>query len=71
MDNASSNDTFVGHLARKMKEDAQVEWDWKNLRFRCFDHILNLAAQSALEEIKEDIGKVIIYILVVYIHILC
>lgn len=71
MDNASNNDTFVEHLARKMKDDAQIEWDWERLRFRCFDHVLNLAVQAALKEIEEDIGKVIIYTLVVYLYICC
>jgi hypothetical protein len=58
LDNASNNDTFAKELSRKLKEEEGVDWDYQKLRFRCFDHILNLAAQSALDIVKDDIGKV-------------
>jgi len=48
----------VKELSKKLKEEEGIEWNWKNLRFRCFNHILNLAAQSALEVVKDDVGKV-------------
>ena len=40
-----------------------VEWDWQQLQFRYFNHILNLAARAALDEIKDDIAKVNIIVL--------
>jgi len=46
-------------LATKLREE-NIEWDSEQLRFRCFDHILNLAAQAALDQIKEDVDKVLV-----------
>lgn len=40
--------------------DEAVDWDWQRLQFRCFNHILNLGAHAALDEIKDDISKVYI-----------
>ncbi len=60
MDNATNNDTFVRELAIKLKRNTGTEWNYEHLRFRCFNHVLNLAAQSALNEMKDDISRVII-----------
>jgi hypothetical protein len=61
----------VDNLAKKMKNNAQVYWDSKSLRFRCFAHIINLAAQAALEKIRGDIDKVIlIYMIFVCVKLL-
>ena len=46
-------------------QSANIKWKLDHLRFRCFSHILNLAAQAALSEVKEEVDKVnfICYIL--------
>jgi hypothetical protein len=59
LDNASNNGTFVRELSIKLKEE-NLEWDSEQLRFRCFNHILNLAARAALAKIEEDVRKVLV-----------
>ncbi|CAG8562281.1 20657_t:CDS:2, partial [Gigaspora margarita] len=54
LENATNNDTFVRELAFKLWEDEYIEWNSEHLRFYCFRYILNLAAQTALDQIKED-----------------
>jgi hypothetical protein len=61
LDNASNNDTFVRKLSAKLREEANIDWNFEDFRFRCFSHILNLAAQAALDKIKNEIDKVNIY----------
>lgn len=52
LDNASTNNTFMIELGRLMKA-ANIEFDVKKKKkFRCFSHILNLAAQKVLKLIK-------------------
>lgn len=58
MDNALNNDTFMRELAYLLKKNEDIEWDSERLRFRCFSHILNLAGQAALSEMKDEIDKV-------------
>ncbi|CAG8834972.1 1455_t:CDS:2, partial [Gigaspora margarita] len=58
LDNASNNNVFVRELAMKLKEETNISWEPERLRFRCFNHILNLAAQAALDHIKEDVSKI-------------
>jgi hypothetical protein len=48
-DNASNNDTFIRYLL-----DVDVIAD-KECHIRCFAHVLNLAAEAALAEIKPEI----------------
>ncbi|CAG8834170.1 34598_t:CDS:1, partial [Gigaspora margarita] len=55
LDNATNNNVFVRELVIKLKKEIDVSWDPECLRFRCFNHILNLVAQAALSHIKEDI----------------
>ena len=70
MDNATNNDTFVRELAIKLKRNTGTEWNYEHLRFRCFNHVLNLAAQSALNEMKDDISRVIsLYISTMYLQV--
>ena len=45
-------------LAIKISEDTNIIWDPERLRFWCFNYILNLAAQAALDRLKEDVSKV-------------
>ncbi|CAG8803303.1 41130_t:CDS:2, partial [Gigaspora margarita] len=49
LDNATNNNVFVRELAIKLKKKMDVSWDPECLRFQCFNHILNLAAQAALK----------------------
>jgi len=58
LDNASNNNTFVQELAIKL-QSSNTKWDPDCLRFHCFSHILNLAAQAALSKVKEKVDKVI------------
>ena len=56
-DNASSNGTFIEELARLTKDfDHPFE---KENWIRCLAHILNLAAQDALDCLKPNIEKVV------------
>jgi len=61
LDNASNNDTFVRKLSAKLQEETNIKWNSEDNRFRCFSHVLNLAAQAALYKIKDETGKVNIY----------
>ena len=45
-------------LSIKLKEESNVSWNSERLRFRYFNHILNLAVQAALDKINEDVSKV-------------
>ena len=58
LDNATNNDTFAKDLSRRLKEESDIDWDYESYRFRCFNHILNLAGQAALDRVKEDVDKV-------------
>jgi len=57
LDNAHSNNTFVQELSSLFQNDG-VEWRWEELRFRCFNHIMNLAVQNGLGNLQETIEKV-------------
>ncbi|CAG8679255.1 24870_t:CDS:2, partial [Gigaspora rosea] len=57
LDNAANNGVFVRELEVKLKEEENLVWNSERNRFRCFNHILNLAAQAALDEIKEDVCR--------------
>ncbi|CAG8838859.1 7712_t:CDS:2, partial [Gigaspora margarita] len=57
LDNAANNGVFVRKLVIKLQEEANFEWNSEHLRFWCFNHILNLAAQAALDQIKDDVCK--------------
>ncbi|CAG8806590.1 20833_t:CDS:2, partial [Gigaspora rosea] len=58
LDNTANNGTFVHELEIKLRNEENIEWNSERLRFRCFDHILNLAVQAALNKIKEDIDVI-------------
>ncbi|CAG8795709.1 12993_t:CDS:1, partial [Cetraspora pellucida] len=44
-------------LAIKISEDTNIIWDPECFQFQCFNHILNLAAQAALDRLKEDVVR--------------
>jgi len=50
----------VRELATKLREEENIEWNSEHLRFRCFNHILNLAAQAALEKIEDVVCRVLV-----------
>jgi hypothetical protein len=70
MDNASNNDTFVRELASLLKKSKDIAWNSERLRFRCFSHILNLAGQATLNEMKDEIDKVLIVLLYFFLIII-
>ncbi|CAG8751074.1 36800_t:CDS:2, partial [Gigaspora margarita] len=55
LDDATNNNVFVWELAIKIREDTNISWNPECLQFQCFNHILNLAVQAALDHIKEDV----------------
>lgn len=57
LDNAANNGTFVRELEKRLKNE-HIQWNSEHLRFRCLNHILNLAVQAALEEIRDYVSKI-------------
>ncbi|RIB16652.1 hypothetical protein C2G38_2189306 [Gigaspora rosea] len=51
-----NNNVFVQELEKKLNE-INIKWDSESLRFRCFNHILNLVAQAALDNINEEVDS--------------
>ncbi|KAJ3453361.1 hypothetical protein MRS44_017608 [Fusarium solani] len=47
-DNATSNDTCLESIARRLKENLNVDYDPKKRRIRCIGHIINLSLQAFL-----------------------
>ena len=45
-------------LLAKLQKEADIEWNFNDYQFQCFSHILNLAAQAALDKIKDETNKV-------------
>lgn len=59
-DNASSNGTFLEELQRLLTiSDPSTTFNEKDSWIRCMAHVINLAAQKALEHLKCDLEKVI------------
>ncbi|CDO76573.1 hypothetical protein BN946_scf184831.g9 [Trametes cinnabarina] len=52
LDNASSNDSMMRALERLL-DQVGVPFDSKGNRIRCFPHIVNIAVQHILEELKK------------------
>jgi hypothetical protein len=57
VDNAHSNNAVVQELSSLFRQDG-VEWKWESQRFRCFNHIMNLAVRNGLECLKDEVDKV-------------
>ncbi|KAJ3455498.1 hypothetical protein MRS44_016980 [Fusarium solani] len=47
-DNATSNDTCLESIARRLKENLNIDYDPKKRRIRCIGHIINLSLQAFL-----------------------
>ncbi|XP_044018781.1 uncharacterized protein LOC122859328 [Aphidius gifuensis] len=52
-DNASVNDVFIKIVGIKLREK-KITFDAETQHFRCFPHILNLAAQDVIKSLKLD-----------------
>ncbi|KAJ8489040.1 hypothetical protein ONZ45_g13718 [Pleurotus djamor] len=50
MDNASSNDTLMEHLALMLNEKG-IEFDKEANRIRCFPHVINIAVKTGLRHV--------------------
>ncbi|CDO78277.1 hypothetical protein BN946_scf184660.g4 [Trametes cinnabarina] len=53
LDNASSNDTLMAELERLLGR-AGIPFDRNGNRIRCFPHVINIAVQHILQEIKTN-----------------
>lgn len=59
-DNATSNGTFLKEMERLLKiADPTTAFNQNHSWIRCMAHVINLAAQKALESLKVDLQKVI------------
>ncbi|CAB4409531.1 unnamed protein product [Rhizophagus irregularis] len=56
-DNASNNDTMFSYLELWAK-DNDIDFSGNNQQCRCFAHVVNLAVQAALKELKPEIDKI-------------
>ncbi|KAF7372144.1 Dimer-Tnp-hAT domain-containing protein [Mycena venus] len=56
LDSASNNGTFMFHLGRLIAAEPGivVEFDAEGNRIRCFPHVINIATQTILAELKEN-----------------
>lgn len=54
MDNASSNLTFMAHLATELHAIGVDDFDAKKNLIRCFSHIINLSAQAVIKKMEKD-----------------
>ncbi|XP_042426241.1 zinc finger BED domain-containing protein RICESLEEPER 2-like [Zingiber officinale] len=66
IDNASSNDTAIDYLKRKMKSENSLLFEGKYLHLRCACHIINLIVKDGLKELNVSIKA--IRNAVVFIH---
>ena len=51
-DNASNNDTTCEELSDRLYDSHQIDWDPKEHHIACLAHVINLAVQSFLKNIK-------------------
>ena len=54
---ASNNATFVAHLAKKCEEKCIWQFSNPESRVRCFNHVLNLAVQDLINNIRASDSK--------------
>ncbi|KAL6570081.1 hypothetical protein OROMI_014595 [Orobanche minor] len=66
VDNASSNDTAIDYLKRRMKSENTLLFEGKYLHLRCACHILNLIVKDGLKELNASIKS--IRNVVIFIH---
>ena len=51
-DNAGNNGTMMKHISKRLKEDKNIDWDPEMHHIACLNHVINLAVQDFLKEIK-------------------
>ena len=56
MDNASNNDTMFSNL-ETWATNNNIEFSKNKNQFRCFAHVVNLAVQAALKELKIEVDN--------------
>ncbi|KAL6564576.1 hypothetical protein OROMI_016026 [Orobanche minor] len=66
VDNASSNDTAIDYLKKRMKSESTLLFEGKYLHLRCACHILNLIVKDGLKELNASIKS--IRNVVIFIH---
>lgn len=59
VDNASANTSFIDKLASLLSASLGTEFDSNDLHFRCFAHIIHLAAQDFLRELQIEDNHVV------------
>jgi len=52
MDNATNNDTTCEELSELLYESHSIDWNWEENNIGCLAHVLNLAVQEFLKNIK-------------------
>jgi hypothetical protein len=57
LDNASSNDVYVGLLKNQLKKKKALLYEGEFFHIRCCAHILNLIIQYGLKEIESAFQK--------------
>ncbi|XP_077228339.1 zinc finger BED domain-containing protein RICESLEEPER 2-like [Tasmannia lanceolata] len=58
VDNASSNDTVVGYLKKKISNRNGFILDWEFFHMRCCAHILNLIVKDGISEAIDSISRI-------------
>jgi hypothetical protein len=51
-DGASNNYTMCKEISRRLKEEKDIEWNYKEMHIHCMNHVINLAVQEFLKSIK-------------------
>src|SRR5436190_15382638 len=51
-DGASNNGTMCKEISRRLKEEKNIEWNYKEMHIYCMNHVINLAVQEFLKSIK-------------------
>ncbi len=52
MDNTTNNDTTCEELSELLYESHSIDWNWEENHIACLAHVLNLAVQEFLKNIK-------------------
>jgi Ser-tRNA(Ala) deacylase AlaX len=51
-DGATNNRTMCKEISRRLKEENDIEWNYKEMHIHCMNHVINLAVQEFLKSIK-------------------
>jgi hypothetical protein len=50
----SNNHTMCKEISRHLKEEKDIEWNYKEMHIHCLNHVINLAVQEFLKVLKEE-----------------